>query len=256
MFVQRPAGWLMIVIGYIAIQFVVGRVAFELGPLGTLAAFLLRPVFGVGFLAAAWSQERGEKLRPGHLFSGFRSNVWHLLVIGALFPAVLAGAIFASSMLDGGALLDIVLQRKPAEPDPEQAARLARSMLFVLGCAVPAVLATWFAAALVVFQDLTPAKAFAASFRACIGNWRPMLTYAMLVFVLGGILPSVLNAMLGTMLGLSPADNAVLVLLLPYLLPLATVMQITDYVSYRDVFHADETIDRPGMGDVRSGSRG
>jgi hypothetical protein len=67
-----------------------------------------------------------------------------------------------------------------------------------------------------------------------------MLVYGMLVFGLAAVLPSILSAMAAAVLSVQPSDNIVWLVLLPYVLPVATVLQIADYVSYRDIFHANE----------------
>ena len=56
--------WLVMLLAYYLIQIVLGLVPIA----GPLALIVLRPVFTVGFLAAAWSQERGGTL-DSHTFS-------------------------------------------------------------------------------------------------------------------------------------------------------------------------------------------
>src|SRR4029453_4582007 len=50
--------------------------------IGPYAMVLLKPVFEVGFLSAAWTQERGGRPTFVQLFQGFRANLWSLARIG------------------------------------------------------------------------------------------------------------------------------------------------------------------------------
>ena len=100
MFRAAPLPWLLLLFTY---SVIVGFA--ELGPwpaVGKLAASVLKPVFAVGFLAAAWAQERGGRPAFADLFRGFRSNLWALLPLGAVFFAGMTLAVSATSLVDDG----------------------------------------------------------------------------------------------------------------------------------------------------------
>jgi hypothetical protein len=191
----------------------------------------------------------------GLLFQGFRANLKALLPLGAFFVVGITLATFATALVDGGKLLDLFANPPATAVDPDQAAqrvedvlldtRVQLGMLFATLCAVPVLLAMWFAPALVVFHDRGPLAALGLSFRAAAANWRPIGVYCLFVFVLAGIVPTFLAAMV-QMLGGVFSDNvrAVLtyVVILPYIAMVIATMQISDYVSYRDIFHAGETL--------------
>ena len=67
---------------------------------------VLRPVFTVGFLAAAWTQERGGTPEIRHLFRGFGANLWALLPIGVVLILGTTLAVLSTALVDGGVLLD------------------------------------------------------------------------------------------------------------------------------------------------------
>jgi uncharacterized membrane protein len=114
-------------------------------------------------------------------------------------------------------------------------------MLFAAFCALPTILALWFAPGLVVFQDANAVTALSASLRAALANWRPLLVYGLGVFVLGGVVPYLILLAISQLLG--NVDGAlVLLVTLPYLMFFVATLHISDYVSYRDVFHAGETL--------------
>ena len=146
---QHRVRWLLLLLAYYVII-----VSIDLVPIvGAFVAPLLKPVFAVGFLAAAWSQERGEPPAIGQLFRGFRSDLRALLLLGAVFVVGMTAAVVATSFVDGGKLLEVLAGA--ARPDEAFVGRgeVQIAMLFGALCALPVVLALWFAPALVVFQD-------------------------------------------------------------------------------------------------------
>jgi hypothetical protein len=106
--------------------------------------------------------------------------------------------------------------------------------------ALPVVVATWWAPALVVFQDARFSAALRGSLRAALGNWRAVVTYALVVFTLGAVVPALVTLFLAVLV--PPPFNGVLTTLvvLPYVAFFVATLHIADYVSYREVFHPGE----------------
>ena len=75
-----------------------------------------------------------------------------------------------------------------------------------------------------------------------IANWKPLLVYALGVFFYGAVLPTVAMGVITRGLPDALAGPLGLGLLLPYGIFVAATLQISDYISYRDVFHAGETL--------------
>ena len=112
-------------------------------------------------------------------------------------------------------------------------------MLFGARARCRSLLALWFAPALVVFQDAGAVTALGTSLRAALANWRPIGVFGLAVFVLGGVLP--FRAMRSRTCSATPVAGLHCALRrVPYLFAFVATLQIADYVSYRDVFHADE----------------
>src|SRR6266545_7335409 len=172
----RRLPWLLLVLLYYLIVVLIAQVPI----VGALVLPLLKPVFAVGFLAAAWAQERGETPRPLHLFRGFRANMRALLPLGAVFLVGISVAVFATALIDDGALLDILSGRVALEDPPLITGRMQLAMLFGVVCTVPVLFALWFAPALIVFQDCRTVDALTVSLRAALANWRPIGVYALL----------------------------------------------------------------------------
>ena len=220
---------------------------------GQLMVPLIKPVFAVGFLAAAWTQERGGTPRVPDLFQGFRSNLRALLVLGAVFVAGITAAVMSTTLVDGGKLIDTLTSPPPATTSEREAwaatlnatlrdSRTQLAMLFAVLVALPTLAALWFAPGLVVFQDLPAGSALRHSLRAAAANWRPLALYAIMVFLLGGLLPGIALALLALVLPPSIAAVLGVALFLPYVFFFAATLHVSDYVSYRDVFHAGETL--------------
>lgn len=228
--------WLLLLLVY---YFII--VSINLIPLlGAYVAPLLKPVFAVGFLAAAWSQERGQPPTVGHLFRGFRSNLAALLPLGVVFLVGMIAAVFATSWIDGGKVLEVL--SGGARPDEAVLARgdVQAAMLFGALCALPVLLALWFAPALVVFQDCGASRALLTSLRASVANWRPLVVYGLLLFFYGIVLPAAIAMLVAATAPQDAAYGILMLVLLPYLAFFIATLNISDYVSYRDIFHPDE----------------
>lgn len=245
--------WLVLV----ALYYVVMIVSTTIPYAGHILLPLLKPVFAVGLLAAAWTQERGGRPSVSHLFQGFRANLRVLIQLGIVFVAGVAAAVLATSLFDGGLLVDLL--SSGAQPAPESGAdakpadgrsteellasgRLQTSMLILLVLALPTILALWFAPALVVFQDAGPSAALGSSLRAALANWRPLVVYAIAVSVFGALLPLVVAKFAFVLLPSQATVDVVRIALLAYGLMFAATLHISDYISYRDIFHAGETL--------------
>ena len=226
--------WLMLLLAYYLIQLLVSLIPL----VGPMAMMVLRPVFTVGFLAAAWTQERGGQPAIGHLFRGFRTNLGALLPIGVVLVAGTTLAVLATALIDGGALLDAITSN--AKPDETLAAnaRVEAAMLFAIVCALPVLLAVWFAPALVVFQDCGARQALITSLRAAIANWRPLGVYGLLLFFYGAVLPGIAIALIALLVPPAAAPYVIALTVVPYVLLFVAAQTISDYVAYRDVFHA------------------
>lgn len=247
LFARARLYWLLLILGYWLITIMLTIVPF----VGVAAATLLKPVFAVGFLAAAWSQERGEAPRLSRLFAGFRSNVRALLPLGAVYAAGIALALAISSAMDGGALMRLVLLGEAPEGNVMAIPGIQQAIALAALCAVPTLLALWFAPALIVFQDQSTFTALALSLRAALSNLAAIVIYGMSVFLFWVVIPGIIISFSAVLFGETGALFGV-ALATPITLSVVAVIHIADYVIYRDLFHHGEAIDaksstpRPG----------
>jgi hypothetical protein len=241
--------WLLLLFLY---YLVVGVV--DLIPVvGQLGLPLLKPVFAVGFLAAAWSQERGGRPELKHLFQGFRSNLWALLPLGAFLLVGISVSVLATSLVDGGKLLEVLSGRAKLDESVLASGEVQAGMLFAALLALPVLFALWFAPGLVVFQDCSAGAALLISLRAATANWKPIAVYGLLVFALGGVLPAMVTALVAALFPQEFALMIAVAFLLPYVFLFVASLHVSDYVSYRDVFHAGEHLQRDAPGARRGG---
>lgn len=202
---------------------------------GGLLFVFLKPVLSVGFLAAAWHHERGELPEARHLFAGFKSNLKALLPLGAVY---LVGVLIAASValaLSGVSMEQLM----PADGQPKLSEEeQLRFMLITVMLTVPLTAALWFAPALIVFSDATFMQALSVSCRACMRNWLAMSAYGVAIVLL----------LLAVVALAAPVlyyfRSVALMLMMVIAVPLTAVLMISDYVSYRRVFHRDEKIER------------
>ena len=237
MFRAAPLRWLLLLFTYYVL---IGLM--EFGPVqvvGQFVAPLLKPVFAVGFLAAAWAQERGSAPGFGDLFRGFRSNLLALIPLGAVFLAGITLSVIATTLIDDGRLIALMSGAEKPTEELLASGPVQLAMLFGVACAVPTLLALWFAPALVVFDDASALRAMGTSLRAAIINWRPIAVYCLAVFVLGGVLP-VFALSVAHLFGDAAAGVVALFVVVPYLFAFVATLHISDYVGYRDLFHGDE----------------
>lgn len=242
MFKAHRLAWVVLVLAYFLALLILRVVPF----IGPYAMTVMKPVLAVGLLAAAWTQERGGTPALGQLLQGFRSNLGALLAIGVFFVVGVTLAVFASSLVDGGKLLEM-MGSGSAMTEEQLTASLADpalqlGMLFSALLSIPVLIATWWAPALVVFQDAGAAAALAASLRAAVANWKPLLLYGLGVLFYGGVVPGLVVTVIALVAPPPTGQLVVIALLLPYSLFFAATLHVSDYVSYRDVFHSGETL--------------
>jgi hypothetical protein len=248
MFARHRLAWIGLLLAYYVTLLVVDALPW----IGVLVAPLIKPVLSVGFLAAAWTQERGGKPSMGMLFRGFKANLAALLPLGLVFVLGISIALGATALVDGGRLLDLLYGAPASDTDPAQAAnhvtqvlastRVQYAMLFGALCALPTLMALWWAPALVVFQDAGLARALRTSLRAALANWRAALRFAFGVLTFGAIVPTFITAVVAFLVPAPLNATVAALVVLPYVAFFVATLHISDYVSYRDVFHAGETL--------------
>lgn len=211
--------------------------------LGVVLAPLCVPALSVGVMNGCRALERETDGGFGLLFSGFGRNRNTLLVLGAAYLIGSLAVFAGSALVDGGALLGIMMAGQQPPDDLLESEQLIVALQVTLVLMVPVLMAFWFAPMLAAWNDLSAGKALFFSFVACARNWRPFVVYGLGVAFISAILPGIVLGIVGATS--APLAKMVAVAMsLPLLFVFVPSLFASFYVSYRDVFVAQvETAD-------------
>lgn len=209
LFKRQPGMW----IGIVLIAFVIFVAAAMIPVVGGLATTLFGPVFAAGIMIGCKALDTGGELELGHLFAGFKERTGTLVGVGALYLAAVVVVMLVVGLMMGvgfGAMMG---------GDPQAMAAMGVTMLLAMlvmfALLLPAVMAIWLAAPLVVFHEHGALDAMKGSFSGCLKNILPFLVYSVVMMVL--------------------AFFATLPLALGWL-ALGPVFAASVYTSYRDIY--------------------
>lgn len=205
--------------------------------LGVVLAPLCVPALSVGVMNGCRTLERQAQNGIGLLFSGFVKNRNVLLVLGAAYLAGSLVVFAGSALVDGGALLGIMMAAQQPPEDLLQNDRLMLALQVTLILMVPLLMAFWFAPMLAAWEGMAAGKALFFSFIACARNWRPFVVYGLGVALISAILPGIVLGIAGA-ISISLQKMMLVALSLPLLFVFVPTLFASFYVSYREVFVA------------------
>jgi hypothetical protein len=220
-FKQNIGAWIGAIIIFLVIM-----MGLSILPFVSLISNLLTPVFSAGFMIACYKIYQGDKFTVTDIFEGFKTNLWSLVAVGAIYmigTILIVVAVFAVMF---GAMGFEQMMEMSQGGDPSQFAMfggsIAIAVLLVMALIIPLVMAYYFAPALVVFHNISPFRAMALSFQGCLRNMVPFLVYGIVMLVLAII------ASIPLMLGW---------------LALGPVVLASTFAAYRQIF-TDSTLAR------------
>lgn len=209
LFKRQPGMW----IGIVLIAFVIFVGAAMIPIVGGLATTLFGPVFAAGIMIGCKALDSGGELELGHLFAGFKERTGTLVAVGALYLAAVVVVMLVVGLMMGVGFTAMM------GGDPQAMAAMGvtmvLAMLVMFALLLPAVMAIWLAAPLVVFHDHGAVDAMKGSFAGCLRNILPFLVYSIVMFGLAVV--------------------ATLPLALGWL-ALGPVFAASVYTSYRDIY--------------------
>jgi len=210
LFKRQPGLW----IGMVLLAAVIFIAASLIPIVGPLATTLFGPVFAAGVMVGCNTLDSGGELELGHLFAGFRERTGTLIAVGALYLAATVVVIVVVSLVMGVGMMTMM-----GAGDPQEVAAMGMTIvlavLVMFALLLPAVMAIWLAAPLVVFHEHGAIEAMKGSFAGCLKNILPFLVYSVVLFVF--------------------AIAATLPLMLGWLV-LGPVFAASVYASYRDIY--------------------
>lgn len=183
LFKKAPGMWIALVVVLFVILIVLSFLNLIFF-LGTIATFLLMPVFVGGMMLGCQALQGGGELELGHLFAGFKSQTGNLLVLGAL--GLVGGIIVMIPVfvIVGADAFNAVM-RGDAAGMAAMGSSFLLAGLVAMALSIPIYMALWFAPALVVLRGLAPVAAVKESFLGCLKNIVPFLIYGLVMLVLG-----------------------------------------------------------------------
>ncbi len=173
LFRRAPATWIGL-----AVVTIVTELALRAVPgVGTLLSQLVTPIVACGLVYAAAAADRGTAPSLGHALLAFRAPPGAIAAIVASALVAFAAEAFAAWWIAGANLLD----------SGGGAADLsAAAVAGILALGILASLPVMFVVFHVLFEDVRPGAAFAASWNAFALNTLPLLVYSAASMVLLG----------------------------------------------------------------------
>lgn len=180
-FRAQPLAWLSITSAWVMISFLIMLIPL----IGAPAATMAQPGFFAGFVLACRDQEMGKPVMFSHLFAGFKISGRTLIQIGGV--SVLAELLVLMS-LNAAGFFDGIAGKKLADLTPEliSAALDGKEVMWFSALAILIAIkgVLWFSAALMAHQPMPASHAIRWSFFALVGNFVPLVFFAILMFML------------------------------------------------------------------------
>jgi hypothetical protein len=229
LFRKSPPMWLFLVFTYWIAATLLGQIRY----VGPAASTVLLPAFFVSFMVMCAVLDRGGLLRPALLFSGFRSGLGTLMVLGVLSLVSIVAVLGVASVADSGALMTLILSGRQPSVEAMQDGSVLRAMLVAALAATPVLMAFWFAPVLAAWNRIGAAQSLFYSFFAVLRNWRAFFVYGAVLALAGAIFLIIL-----TFAALVVRERMQLLHSLALILTLVSwpTLFASLYASYRDIF--------------------
>lgn len=230
LFRKQPAELSTLFLSYMFLMMIVTIIPV----LGQVLPLVLVPVFSMAFMQACVQVEKGQRVYPNLLLTGFRSPAFSSLVwLGLLYVCAAMVAIGASTLIDGGVFWKVMSGSAKVDAQTVQDSNIGLAMLLSALLYLPAAMAFWYAAPLIAWQKMSVIKALFYSFHSVRSVWRAFIVYGLAWSLLGVLLPLFFSTLLGQLTG-SPA--LMMMVLLPLSIILTVVMYCSFYPSYTTIF--------------------
>ncbi len=230
LFRKQPAEISTLFLAYMFLMLAVGIVPL----LGQILPLVLVPVFSMAFMQACVNIEKGKKVYPNLLLTGFRSPAFGaLLKLGVLYLAAAVTAVAASMLIDGGVFWQVMSGEKELGAQTIRHSNMSLAMMFSAVVYTPAAMAFWYAAPLIMWQKMGIGKAIFYSFFAVKRAGAAFLVYGLCWVLIGVLLPALASSLIALLFSKA---IVVMVVLLPLSLMLTVVMYCSFYPTYTHIF--------------------
>jgi hypothetical protein len=230
LFRRQPAELCTLFLSYMFLMMVITIIPL----VGQVLPLILVPVFSMSFMQACVQVEKGQRVYPNLLLTGFRSPAFAtLLKLGVLYVLAAVVAIGASALVDGGMLWQVMSGSARVDAKAMQNSNITLAMLVAALLYTPAAMAVWYAAPLAAWQGMGMGKAIFYSFFAVRRAGRAFLLYGLAWALIGVLLPLLFSTLLGQLTG---SPMLMMMVLLPLSIVLTVVMYCSFYPTYTTVF--------------------
>lgn len=214
---------------------------------GPLLLSALIPAFGMGMMQACRDIDDDQVFQPGVLFVAFKSPAFkRLCVLGLIEFCAMLISFFLAMAIDGGFFADLANKRividENALKDAKNVEMLALNFMKSFAIArlfyLPAMMAFWFAPALIMWHGMGLRKSMFYSFFAV---WRSRTAFITYFLLCCGLIFGI-SALLGLIASIGPTVASLAnALSLPIALVFPVIMYCSFYSTYKDVFSRDQS---------------
>lgn len=181
LFKKQAGMWIALVL----VAFVIFVVLAFIPVVGSLASFVLSPVFAAGVLTGCRAIQEGHELEIGHLFAGFREKFAPLVTVGVIYLGASIVIALVVGLATGASIFALFAGGTPEAATPAALMSVLLAVLVMFALLVPVIMAVWFAPALVLFHGKGAVEAMKESFTGCLRNIVPFLIYGVVMMVFG-----------------------------------------------------------------------
>lgn len=227
-FKLQPFGFLMLFAAYFLIKQIVSFI-----PFGDFLSLIVFPIFIMAIAQSCIDVKEGKRIRLNLLFAQLRSkHLPSLLSLGVLYPVTIYVALGLSSLADGGTLWQLFLGSQA--PDLETAAQghIFLSLFIAALISIPSSMAFWYAAPLIMWQDMPLKKALFYSFFAVYKAIKAFIIYG----ILWGFIIMPVVSLIVSCIALFVNMELGRILALITSIILATIMYCSFFSTYKTMF--------------------
>ncbi|NVJ60434.1 MAG: hypothetical protein HWE27_08590 [Gammaproteobacteria bacterium] len=179
---RNPISWGLI--GLINFGLLLLTLIISLIPIiGSFIPSLFYPIIVAGFMVASYNQDNGT-IRAKDLFAGFSRNTGQLFLNGALYIAMTIGIFIIAFILFLGLFFAFFSTLQSQDKDVTIILLATVGVLIFLGLLLPAIMAIWFAPALIILFDIDAVEAIKYSFKGCARNFVPYIIYSLVAMLI------------------------------------------------------------------------
>lgn len=236
LFRKQPAEMSTLFLAYMFLMLALGIIPV----LGQMLPLVLIPLFAMSFMRACQQVEKGERVYPNLLLVGFRDPARNtLLKLGLLYLLAATLAVAVSTLADGGVFWKAMMGSGLSADELEAGMGGMRlAMLISAALYVPAAMAFWYAAPLIMWQRMSLGKALFYSFFTVRRAGGAFLLYALIWIVIAVMVPTLISLAITLLTG---SISAVIFVMLPISIILTVVMYCSFYPTYTAVFGKPST---------------